>query len=105
MPLTNFRSICQNCNINLNHVRCNKIQQMFHLVALSREQKNHCSSWWILLHCAGCTLSCFCIVLHFQLKKLTNSGVMTFHYENVLHIVTIINQLNGENKHNLEMHV
>ena len=26
------------------------VKMLLHLVALSREQKNHCSSWWILLH-------------------------------------------------------
>ena len=30
-----------------------KLNQSLHLVALSREQKNHCSSWWILLHWAA----------------------------------------------------
>ena len=38
---------------NPNHFQRNKMQRvkrLLQLVALSREQKNHCSSWWILLH-------------------------------------------------------
>ena len=40
--------------LNPNHAQCNRMQhQLLYLVALSREQKNRCSSWWILLHWAG----------------------------------------------------
>ena len=34
--------------------KCNKRKKLLHLVALSREQKNHCPSWWILLYWTGC---------------------------------------------------
>ena len=56
-------------HLNPNHAQCNKMQQEATnvkscciLVAISREQKNHCSSWWILLHWANFKLFCCCIV-------------------------------------------
>ena len=42
----------------LNTPKCNKCKKLLHLVALSREQKNHCSRCCILLHWAACTLCC-----------------------------------------------